>query len=159
MEKPQSFLGHQLYDQFRMEIRTGSTTVLTCKYSLTLNSVGSRTLSFVDRDIFMRFLGGGIGHKATWDMVENSDPTELETNATPTATCGDEELQLAGPMNSRDNQDEVQSDDDQEPDDEEGSVLDSDVGNSDTEANNFGDPKDGEGDSEDYIALEGYRVL
>lgn len=33
--------------------------------------------SFPDRDMFMRYLGGGVGHRATWDLVEIADTIKL----------------------------------------------------------------------------------
>lgn len=33
--------------------------------------------SFPDRDMFMRYLGGGVGHRATWNLVKIADTVKL----------------------------------------------------------------------------------
>ncbi|KAL1938180.1 hypothetical protein VTO73DRAFT_11824 [Trametes versicolor] len=38
-----------------------------------------RSHRFVDRDMYMRYLGGGVGHRATWRDITNSEANALRT--------------------------------------------------------------------------------
>ncbi|GJE96476.1 hypothetical protein PsYK624_126730 [Phanerochaete sordida] len=38
--------------------------------------------NFVDRDMFMRFLGGGVGHRATWNLVKITETIKLLSKRT-----------------------------------------------------------------------------
>jgi hypothetical protein len=44
--------------------------MLECEFPLLYNSLADLMAGrFVDRDMFLRFCGGGIGHKAMWDAL------------------------------------------------------------------------------------------
>jgi len=94
-----------------------------------------KMIRFVDRDMFMRFRGGGIGHKATWDWndflfsdagkpVDNEgDDSEMQ-EATDSEEFGQEaepgEVEVADEDQGGDGDgDEVEDDEDNDEDEDE----------------------------------------
>jgi hypothetical protein len=47
--------------------------MLMCECCPSTCSFSSKISSFVDRDIFMRFRGGGVGHRSTWHLNDRLD--------------------------------------------------------------------------------------
>jgi hypothetical protein len=101
---------------------------------------------FVDRDMFLRFLGGGVGHKAT--------PTEDSLGVAQAGTTADEE-----PPGQDESCAPLEADPEGTASDEEDSASESELGDDEAEEEEFCDPEDGEGDGEDLTALEGYGAL
>jgi hypothetical protein len=114
----------------------------------------SHCLRFVDRDKFMRFLGGGIGHKATKyiqqsqlnhcgaeDQFDAQEPEEIEdTNADKATT------ELHARLGQHDSNDEADVDVDVVDADEE---ADFGYGNSNSVGDNEGGDDEGDDDGED----------
>ncbi|KAH7921017.1 hypothetical protein BV22DRAFT_1107414 [Leucogyrophana mollusca] len=114
---------------------------------------------FVDRDMFMRFRGGGIGHKATrgWDdFLQNDGGTKQEQEddvVLPQADGGndveDEEDELEGQEGEREEDDDGGGDEDNDDDDDD-----------DADDDGVGiQADDGEELDDDILAEEGYGVL
>jgi hypothetical protein len=121
---------------------------------------------FVDRDMFMRFLGGGVGHKtqgcptnlnAHGDMPPEADSDEEGKDEDDLGEGDDKDVGNLG------SQDQLEGNEDEESEDdgrsEHDSVEDDGIQNSDWEGNAFFDPEDGEGAGEDFLEMEGYGEL
>jgi hypothetical protein len=93
--------------------------------------------------MFLRFLGGGVGHKAT--STEDSVGVVAQAD-----TIVDEEPP---------SQDTPHEADPEDPASDEEDTPESDFDDSEAEEEEFCDPEDGEGDAEDVTALEGYGAL
>src|SRR5215472_7164885 len=78
MERPLTCLDNRHQDRVMVFKVTmiGSTTMLTREWiPKSQQQLDFHTARFVDRDIFMRFLGGGVGHKA----ARFPGPSEVES--------------------------------------------------------------------------------
>src|ERR1700677_2029660 len=76
-------LALRLYDNLQRKMRTGFIIILECK-SISLHNlnyvVTNIVYRFVDRDIMMRYAGGGIGHRST-QIVSDALQRDLATSA------------------------------------------------------------------------------
>jgi hypothetical protein len=134
---------------------TGSCIMLTCIYDFTslFVAVIDDTCRFVDRDMVMRYLGGGVGHQATRNVVPVVQHDEEEENIPLEAYHGqpgegeEDEDHNAGDLNSVDG-DADQSD-----------VSDSPSESGESDIDDLCDPEDGECVGEEVLAMEGYGEL
>ena len=56
-------------------------------------------ISFADRDMLMRYLGGGIGHKALWSIVKIADTlAALRGNSRDVQSEGDMDTDDSEPL-------------------------------------------------------------
>ncbi|KAG2739152.1 hypothetical protein P692DRAFT_201873415 [Suillus brevipes Sb2] len=104
---------------------------------------------FVDRDTFMRFRGGGIGHKAMWDWDEflQGEGCKTQSIAQEDSRRGDElDLEDEGEIEDLEEQDEEDTD---EEDDEEGDEDDDDDDEDDDDSDEDDDEDDEDEDDED----------
>ena len=108
--------------------------------------------SFVDHDMFMRFRGGGVGHKMTRDLDEllQSDCTIVDPAYADNieVDCGTLEV-LEGSDDVDEDEDSDDSDDEDEDSDGEGGRDDDDCIRAD----------EGEELDDDVLAQEGYGAL
>lgn len=113
--------------------------------------------SFVDRDMFMRFRGGGIGHKAMWDALKKISKEQYEL---PDELEGDHMPEYGIVSDDENSDKEVDDSDDDTVEDEDeasdGEGPDDDRAGLDTSA--LG-PEDGEENWEDILDEEGYAPL
>src|ERR1700722_17439011 len=78
---PNSWI-NQLHGIQMRTTRTGPTTTLQCKQNLINSQLALMIfLRFVDRDMFMRFLGGGIGHRSKYQP--QSKAAEVDDDTAP----------------------------------------------------------------------------
>src|ERR1700722_6004925 len=101
---------------------------------------------FVDRDMVMRYLGGGVGHQATRNVVPIAQDDEEEDRGQPGEGEEDGDYN-AGGLNS------VGGDADQSD------VSDSPGESGESDMDDFCDPEDGECVGEEVLAMEGYAEL
>lgn len=108
---------------------------------------------FVDRDMFMRFRGGGIGHKAMWDAL-----AKISKEFHNLFDDGDDEpIASGGNINiNEDEEDDDEGEDSQEEDD--GDETDEDKAEDEVDGDELG-PEDGEETWEDVQDAEGYAPL
>ena len=129
-------------------MKTGSIYISTCEFIIILASLlltSYSISSFVDHDMFMRFRGGGIGHKA---LHEQLGVCSADVHSLPLAY-----------NENRNNQDEEESESEEEPDyDEEfESEEESQPEDEDEEPEEESEPEEEEAD--DDIGLEDYDEL
>ncbi|KIK75878.1 hypothetical protein PAXRUDRAFT_18604 [Paxillus rubicundulus Ve08.2h10] len=106
---------------------------------------------FVDRDMFMRFRGGGVGHKATrdWDDILQSKNGDSETRDPK-----EEDVMMGGSeVDSEEGESESEEEDLEEGEEAEDSefedVVDSEDDDGDDRGNNNGDDNDSDGSNDD----------
>ncbi|KAG0695610.1 hypothetical protein DFH29DRAFT_879939 [Suillus ampliporus] len=108
---------------------------------------------FVDRDMFMRFRGGGVGHKMTRDLDEllRSDGASVDD--------GDvEDFVVTEPTDDGDIDGEVDEGEDEDEDSDQDSDEDSE-GENDGEEEDKVRADEGEELDDDVLAQEGYGAL
>jgi len=144
---------------------------------------------FVDRDMFLRFRGGGVGHKATrestqcclddldvldqaWrdEMETHSDSGDVEDGGTNDTCDGGELAEPDGDAEEEVEEVEDPGIDDEmedygydvhekEKDSEDEEEGDGDGGGDDDDDDDGLDPEDGEGPPDDAEGMEGYGAL
>lgn len=105
--------------------------------------------SFVDRDMFMRFRGGGVGHKMSEDLFEL-----LQSDGAIASESAEDEFDL------------------EQEDDDENEEIDDEMGSENEGSEEMGSENEGSEDDEDvivadedeeldddYLAQEGYGAL
>jgi hypothetical protein len=118
-------------------------------------------VSFPDRDMFMRYLGGGVGHcsPASIPIYEECDDDDMDMEALPPRHGG---TTNDGPL--EDDEDEVwesdfgEDNDNDEVEDEDGSDTDRPYGSDRDEDEDLG-PEDGEDEADEEADLDEYDDL
>ncbi|KAG1855212.1 hypothetical protein DFJ58DRAFT_660000 [Suillus subalutaceus] len=111
---------------------------------------------FIDRDIFMRFHGGGIGHKAMREWDEFLQGGETESGAQEDSEMRGDESDLEDEGDMEDLEEEG-TDEDEEGTDEDKEGSDTDVGQDNDDDRVLAD--EGEELDDDLFAEEGYGAL
>lgn len=136
--------------------KTGSITMLECKRLSTVLfcELAEDVLSFVDRDMFMRYQGGGIGHRSLWPlrdilMAEGHlrRGEEWSSENRFHAADVDEDSEEQGEENGMGGQSEDDDDEDEDEDDDEDMDR-------DEESEDDNDREVGEGEDEEFDEVE-----
>lgn len=161
MGEQQTFyqLLHLLLHGFLEKLTIGSTIMLSCKRFILLHLFDclSSLRSWVDRDMFMRYLGGGIGHvgqESRWaahddgDNMDIDDDDEIEVDPIEAST--------ESTANSKqDNSDDSESESDSDSNDSSADDSDSSGDDSDMDP----DSDDGDDSNEEDEDEDGYGSL